>query len=318
MPTIDSLFIVHRAKSGLTSQIEPGDVAYVSNGRAYNGVVGYIKPQPDDTVFRFPAIVLSALRQPTVQAPPFVARGSAGSGLVVLEPRAPMSIPQLAYYAALIGHEMRWRFHWYRQLTPDRVRRLVIPDDAPGDIGFPVRAVLPVARSASRPDWHVRLEPVELDALFDLKAGDYHNIGELPPGEIPIVSCGDRDNGIAGYVDVDEPTYRDRLTISFNGMNTLTTKYHPYVFAAKDDVAVCFPRKPLRLTTLLFVQVTLNRERWRYSYFRKCFLDKLRRFRVSLPVINGELDEDTITTVVEAAPYWDYISQWSPPSLSAV
>jgi hypothetical protein len=52
----------------------------------------------------------------------------------------------------------------------------------------------------------------------------------------------------------------------------------------------------------------LNRERWRYSYYRKCFADKLRRFAIELPCKkSGGLDEDTMQAVVEAAPYWDYI-----------
>jgi hypothetical protein len=90
-------------------------------------------------------------------------------------------------------------------------------------------------------------------------------------------------------------------------MNTLTAKYHPYEFAAKDDVAICIPRAPLRLTTELFIQMMINRERWRYSYYRKCFAEKLRRFVIHLPSKKAGLDEDTMQAVVEAAPYWDYI-----------
>ena len=63
---------------------------------------------------------------------------------------------------------------------------------------------------------------------------------------------------------------QDRLTIAFNG-STLAAKYHPYAFAAKDDVAVCFPKSKLRVTTELFIQVMLGREQWRFSYYRKCY-----------------------------------------------
>jgi hypothetical protein len=34
---------------------------------------------------------------------------------------------------------------------------------------------------------------------------------------------------------------------------------------------------------------------------------KLRRFRVSLPSKSGALDEQTMQSVVEASPYWQYI-----------
>ena len=105
-----------------------------------------------------------------------------------------------------------------------------------------------------------------------------------------------------------DKVYKNRLTIAFNGMNTLIAKYHPYEFAAKDDVAICVPRAPVRLTTEIFIQMMLNRERWRYSYYRKCFADKLRRFEIYLPATNaGNLDEDVMQAVVKAARYWDYI-----------
>jgi hypothetical protein len=51
----------------------------------------------------------------------------------------------------------------------------------------------------------------------------------------------------------------------------------------------------------------MNRERWRYSYYRKCFMEKLRRQSVSLPARSGDVDEDAIASVVEATPYWPFL-----------
>jgi hypothetical protein len=110
------------------------------------------------------------------------------------------------------------------------------------------------------------------------------------------------------FVDVpQEHIHSHRLTIAFNGMNTLTAKYHPYPFATKDDVAICETRQPLRLSTEVFIQLMLNRERWRYSYFRKCYVDKLRRFTIALPLRDGQLDEDTMETILAAHPYWQFL-----------
>lgn len=44
-----------------------------------------------------------------------------------------------------------------------------------------------------------------------------------------------------------------------------TEKVHPYSFAAKDDVAVLLPLKPLSDATLLYVAALLNRMIWPYS-----------------------------------------------------
>ena len=172
------------------------------------------------------------------------------------------------------------------------------------------RGVPPVGLAESQPRIASRAglgrtKSFQLGALYELTGGDYHSAAEVPGGAIPLISCGDADNGITGFVDVpSDHVYEGRLTIAFNGMNTLTTKYHPYRFATKDDVAICVPRKAMRLTTEVFIQAMINRERWRYSYYRKCFVDKLRRFAISLPAKGDEIDEDVIAELVESTPYW--------------
>jgi hypothetical protein len=310
---VDDLFHVHRARSGLFDEYAPGPIAYVSNASDTNGVVGFVEPQDGDTVFNVTGIVVNAFsRTPgscgaRVQTPPFIACGRSGNGLLVLEPKHSMTIGQLAYLAAYMNCAHGWRFTWYRQATRDRLRWMPIPEE-PHEVTFPVERLLPEHAEGTAPLPTLRFRPLSLETLFDLRSGDYHAESDLSPGNVPLVSCGDEDNGVVGRVDVaDDTIYRHRLTIALNG-RPLTTKYHPYSFAAKDDVAVANPRGRLRLTTLLFVQTMLNRERWRYSYYRKCFMEKLRRFEITLPATRtGSLDEDAMASVVEATPYWGFL-----------
>lgn len=314
MVRLDELFTIHRARSRLFNEYTPGRVAYVSNGSESNGVVGFVEPQENDTVFEFTGIVVNAFsRTPNscgarIQTPPFIASSRSGNGLLALEPQEPMTTQRLAYLAAYLNRVHGWRFTWYRQTTKERISGLPMPSE-PQETPFPVVELLPPRAPRSVSIGALRLKPIPLGVLFDLRSGDYHAEGDLPPGEIPLVSCGDENNGVIAEVDApDDDTYRDCLTIALNG-GPLTTKYHPYRFAAKDDVAIASPKMPLRLTTLLFVQAMLNRERWRYSYYRKCFMDKLRRFEISLPATNqGELDEGAMASVVMETPYWEYLA----------
>jgi hypothetical protein len=310
MKRVDDLFVLHRAKSGLFTEYEPGPVAYIGNGFDDNATVGFVTPLANDRVFRSRALVVSAFCEATVQMPPFVACGRAGNGLVVLEPRTLMTSGQLAYIGAYINQAVRWRFNWYRQVTADRLRSLLIPDAPPPSIPFPVRSSLPaVSPPTQRTEWDVDLAPFALDAVFDMQPGHYHALNGLSPGDVPVVSCGDRNNGIAGYFDIPAHHLHDhKLTIAMNG-STLAPKYHPYAFAAKDDVAVCVPREAMALSTMLFVEVMLKREQWRYSYYRKAYLDKLRRFEVLLPARRGVIDAEAIRKVVNATPYWTYLEQ---------
>ena len=131
-----------------------------------------------------------------------------------------------------------------------------------------------------------------LDDIFHVKSGDYHATKDLDPGDIPLVSCGDTNNGVIGYYDIPEQhVYSHVITSAYNGQ-PLTTKFHPYRFGAKDDVAVLLPRGSLRETTLLYLAALLNRTQWRYSYGRKCFREKMKKVSVRIPVV---VDHGTMT-----------------------
>jgi len=132
--------------------------------------------------------------------------------------------------------------------------------------------------------------------LFVVQSGDFHALKELAPGNTPLISCGDEANGVVGYYDIPPgKVYRRRVTVAYNGSWPLMSKYHPYDFGAKDDVAVLVPRSPLSDGTLLYVAASLDRMVWRFHYGRKCFREKLLTITLPLPVVklNGDdvLDE---------------------------
>lgn len=313
MPRIEELFTIHNARSRAYENYDSGSIAFVTNGLRDNGVLGFVEPLTGDRVFDFLGIAVSTFCEATVQFPPFILRGNGGSGLVALEPKEEANASRLAAIAAYINGAMRWRFHWYRQATADRIRRLEIPLAATRPATFNVQGLLPRHHTPGTLKEEIGFRPFALGALYDLVPGEFHNVGDLEPGDTPVVSCADEDNGIIGFYDVPkESTFVSRLTVAFNGC-PLTSKYHAYRFAAKDDVAVCIPKNDMRLTTHIYIQLALNRERWRYSYYRKCYADKLRRFQVLLPSKNGHMDEGIIREIIEAAPYWAFVK----PHLSA-
>jgi len=139
-----------------------------------------------------------------------------------------------------------------------------------------------------------------IDDLFDVKSGDFHATKELDSGKVPLISCGDGNNGLVGFFDVpEENRYRHCITVAYNGSWPLLAKFHPYEFGAKDDVAVLIPRSGMQDATLLYVAALLSRGTWRYSYGRKCFREKLRNVSLTVPILEGDekgglIDEQAI------------------------
>lgn len=61
---------------------------------------------------------------------------------------------------------------------------------------FAVDQYMPRISRPEMADNHMQFKLVRLDSIFDLKAGNYHNLNRLAAGKTPVVSCGDLDNGI--------------------------------------------------------------------------------------------------------------------------
>lgn len=191
------------------------------------------------------------------------------------------------------------------------------------------QTVLDASRGAHAPESVGALpsrkyHPVTVGSLFTLYPGEFHAFSEMDPGDVPVVSCADTGNGVddSTYAIEDKYLNRDLTTIAFNGL-PLTTKVHPYSFATKDDVAVAVPKMDLPPEALIFIQAALNSERWRFSYYRKCYMDKMTRFEIALPVTgaNHAPDVPFMVQAVQAQPYWWFLASrfkdWKPTLASS-
>jgi len=149
----------------------------------------------------------------------------------------------------------------------------------------------------------MRYKSFQVGQLFDLVPGQFHATSELEIGPVPLVSCGWENNGVIGFYDIPaESTHLRALSVAFNGA-PLTTHFHPYLFGAKDDVAVLIPINAMVDSLLIYVAALLNGKTWRYSYGRKCYRDKLRYVPLALPVVEDtdELDATLPDTFLKEA-----------------
>jgi hypothetical protein len=299
---IETLFYVHVARSKAFTKYNKGTTAFVSNGFRNNGVLGYIAPLAGDKVFKKQSICISAFCEATVQDPSFMGRGNGGSGMIVNK-------EILLFYAAFINKYVKWRFSFGRMVSKARIPKIILPSLESVDIKN-LSELMPQRNKTTGTKLHLSWRSFNISELFDPKSGEYHNAGALPFGDIPLVSCGEKNDGVAKFVSVpNEHTYKDVLTIAFNGQ-PLTTKYRPYKFAAKDDVAVCVNKENFGREVLLFIKMMIEKEMWRYSFGRKCFLEKLLTVNIQLPINNdNEIDKEKIKTIIANTSYWNFLNK---------
>jgi len=202
MVEIENLFRLHNARSKAFKDHEKGEVAFVSNGTADNGIVGFVKPLKGERVFNFMGICVSAFCEATVQLPPFMARGNGGSGLTILEPKREMTYEELLHYATTINLQLRWRFSFGRMVKRDRLQKLEITEFKKTNIDCDLSKRTPTFTKYAAKVGNLNFKEFTIDESFHLERGDFHSMRILKEGSYPTVSRTTENNGIVGYFSI--------------------------------------------------------------------------------------------------------------------
>jgi len=122
----------------------------------------------------------------------------------------------------------------------------------------------------------------------------------LNPGNVPLISCAETQNGISAFVDASKTYPKGSVTISSNG-GCCYAAYHDYEFAANPDVWVITFKPPYNQEPLsIFMCAAINAEKWRFDYARKFNQEALRTLLVHLPVDQqGNIDHQRIEDIYQ-------------------
>ena len=312
---------IFHIKSGdyhAVAELDAGDIPLISCGDVNHGFLGLFDIPPEN---RYSDTITVAYNGKPLTAKfrpyDFGAKDDVG----VLLPHKPLQQLTLSYVAGLLN-SMRWRFSYGRKCFKDKLGRLEIdlPADWKGgavwvDEGY-IAETLPLTSLDLRPkvfagqpaippalEWETK----RLSELFKLKRGDFHSLQALEEGDVATVSRTEKDNGVVGYYEQPEQSSTNRAglitvsTVSGDAFVQMTD------FMATDNVIICIPSMPMRITTAYFIAAMINSHKWRYSYGRQCYSEKLASFAIKVPWRAGQMDEAAIEQVVTSLPYWPYV-----------
>jgi len=117
---IPELFHPKNARSGNLEDYSTGTTPFVSNSNLNNGVVRFIQADDPAEVIEAPCLAVNGFGFATVQLQPFVGAGNGGVHIIALHPKHPMTVTELAYYAAQINRAS-WRFSYGRRAIERRL-----------------------------------------------------------------------------------------------------------------------------------------------------------------------------------------------------
>lgn len=302
------IFYVKRGKGEYREKLEKGNTPLISATNTNNGVIDHVDIEP---TFETPAITVERVTgQAYVQLFNFA---TVPDDISVLIPKESMSLRKLFYIASQINLS-KWRFNYARKLTPTRLKPLEIDLSGFRDDELNLSQRFPEDSARISIEHNSNFQSFNVVGLFDIDRGDFHALDRLDEGEIPTVSRIGEDNGVTGYYE--KP---DNAEIYEKGLLTISTvSGDAFVqlddFIATDNVLICKPKRQFRITTLFFIQLMINLQKWRFSYGRQPYKRIFSKTRIFLPVNNnGEIDEDYIEELVTNCYGWAMIERHLNP-----
>ena len=312
MVSITKIFDIVTAHSSASSDYSEGSVAFVSNGFYNNGIIGYVEPYGNCKVFEQLAICVSAFCEATVQRPPFLPRGNGGSGLTVLIPKQKMNYDELLNYASMINTFLKWRYSYGRMVNKGRLEKEFLPDIKilQNLYSEKIGSLIPNEKNKDIKDEQLKLQEFSITQLFSLEHGDFHSLNDLDEGSFPTISRIEYNNGIVGYHDKpDNALLYQPLTLT---VSTVTgdcfVQLEEYI--ATDNVVVLTPKRKFEATTLFFIAMMINKEKWRWMYGRQCYKTKFSSTVVQLPVDKSDIDERMIKEITASRWGWKFLKSY--------
>ena len=152
-----------------------------------------------------------------------------------------------------------------------------------------------------------------LEDLFEMSRGRCPSMNTLELGNTPVVTSSESFNGVKGYYKVPEEFIsEDCITISANGSGGAAF-YHPYSFSATQDAYVCVWNKNWKQTLALCLYVCdeINRNAWRYCYYRKGSKKRLvSDTKICLPMKGEKVDTDYIRRAMNKVPGYKQMKEF--------
>jgi hypothetical protein len=309
MTTVNDLFIVVNAKSTSFSHYGEGKVAFITNGDYESSILGYITPMDGDRVFKNKAICLSSFGDATIPPLPFMPRGNGGSGLLILTPREDMTDEELYSYASQLNIQS-WKFNFSRMAISRRVYDLPLQEYSSCiDIKKRIKSLSP--KKVRKQNIARKSELVNMPLVYDKKnqinglciaqkapSKKVFSKNALEVGKTPYITTSSYNNGVSGKYDI-EPFFKSKcLTLALNGsVGEVFFQFDDFITGG--DNAILNLKDGYNPYFLFYIATMIRNHQWRYNYYRKLTMVKLKKIIIPVPMVDGEVDFNYLESIVK-------------------
>jgi hypothetical protein len=146
-----------------------------------------------------------------------------------------------------------------------------------------------------------------LGQLFHLAAAKSGGVDDYGPGPIPFVTSAEINNGVVAYVTPEaEDVVVDGPAIAISGLGHATVHLRRFLPKGNggDSLTILKPKTEMSVGVLISVAAAFNAlHKWRFSYGRKCSVDRLRILAIVWPladIAQNWTDESKVLRQIDA------------------
>ena len=293
---VGDLFEIKLSKNDLKiEECNAGSTPLISAGNENNGIIGYINKE-DFEVFPANSITVDMFGKVFVQPKDFCAVSHGRVNILI--PKYTLSLSTLFFIISVLQREIKNKFDFANMCTSKKISKQNI--------------LLPIIFSGS-PDWQYmenymkeitklavkrveKLKEEKPQTKIDTSNWGNFRVGDLfeiklsknnirfercNTGSTPLISAGNENNGIVGYIDKEdfEVFPANSITVNVFGKAFVQTKD----FCASVNILI-IRNEHLTKNIGMFIAAILSKSHSKYNYNDKISKDKLFNETISLPV----------------------------------
>ena len=193
----------------------------------------------------------------------------------------------------------KWKYRYGRQITPERL--------ATQKISL-IESKLSYDKLSQKflPEKSKKIKVLENKNVKLIKVNDLCNIQKktaLPQNALeengtPYVTTTSKNNGISNFVNEEPNTKAKCLTVALNG-SVGETFFQFDDFITSGDNAVLTLKEKYNPYLLFYIGAMIKNHQWRYNYYRKLNLSKLKKMTIPTPYKKGNIDIDYIEKITK-------------------
>lgn len=295
--TIKDLFEVSYGDTEYESKanLDEGNTILISSKGDDNGVYGFY-----DIPVNYKAPYITIPRTGTIgQAFLQLKNSTANSDCLILIPKKNLSVEQLLQIVLQIRLN-KWKYKYGRKITPKRIEQQeIILENLKVNFNKMVEELTPKEKTKQKIQENRNIQIMKVKDLCntDKKTAIPQNAMNLN-GNVPYVTTSSMNNGVSEFAD-EEPNSKGKcLSVAMNG-SVGEVFFQIDDFITSGDNAVLTIKEGYNPYLLLFIGTLIRNHQWRYNYYRKMSLDKLKNLELPIPMKNGKVDLEYIEKIVK-------------------